>query len=85
MMPAINLGMPHHKGDDWRDKAECASIGGDLCFSDHWQDQVKAKDVCARCTVKESCLDEAVANDEHWGVWGQTSRNDRMRLRKQTA
>ena len=69
----------------WTDDAACATTDPDMFFSDHWQDQAKAKDICSLCPVREICRDEAMANNEQWGVWGMLSRNDRIRLGKQTA
>ena len=41
----------------------------------------EAKAVCAGCPVREACLDYALANSEHFGVWGGTTERERRRLR----
>jgi len=46
-------------------------------------DIAKAKDVCARCPVREPCLELGMAVSVDHGVWGQTSPDDRRELRRQ--
>ncbi len=53
--------------------ARCADGNGTLTplfFSDHVLDIARAKAICAKCAVRESCLDEALEREEPWGVWG---------------
>jgi WhiB family redox-sensing transcriptional regulator len=40
-----------------------------------------AKTVCARCTVRADCLDYALTEEIHFGVWGGTSEKERRALR----
>jgi len=66
----------------WRDNAAC--IGQqELFFSDHKLTVVmKAKQICATCTVKEQCLEHAMLNSE-FGVWGGLTANERRRKRRE--
>ena len=56
-----------------RQVARCADGNGTLTplfFSDHVLDIARAKAICAKCALAESCLDEALEREEPWGVWG---------------
>ena len=53
--------------------ARCADGNGTLTplfFSDHVLDIARAKAICARCALAESCLSGALEREEPWGVWG---------------
>ncbi len=53
--------------------ARCADGNGTLAplfFSDHVLDIARAKAICARCALTESCLSDAIDREEPWGVWG---------------
>ncbi|MEO6651444.1 MAG: WhiB family transcriptional regulator [Ilumatobacteraceae bacterium] len=53
--------------------ARCADGNGTLTplfFSDHVLDIARAKAICARCALTESCLNDAIEREEPWGVWG---------------
>ena len=41
-----------------------------LFFSENPTDGARAKAICARCAVKDLCLDRAIARAEPYGVWG---------------
>src|SRR5690606_41946778 len=51
----------------------CADRNGTLTplfSSDHTPDIARAKAICAKCALRESCLSEALEREEPWGVWG---------------
>ena len=53
--------------------ARCADGNGTLTplfFSDHVIDIARAKAICAKCVLRERCLDDALERREPWGVWG---------------
>jgi hypothetical protein len=53
--------------------ARCADGNGTLTplfFSDHILDIARAKAICGRCALRESCLAGALEREEPWGVWG---------------
>jgi WhiB family redox-sensing transcriptional regulator len=53
--------------------ARCAdprSTYASLFFSESPIDGARAKAICARCSVKELCLERAIARAEPFGVWG---------------
>lgn len=41
-----------------------------------------AKALCASCPLQKLCLDTALANDEHWGIWGGLTGEERAILRR---
>lgn len=54
-------------------RARCSDGAGTLShlfFSDDDLDVARAKAICRTCTLKESCLDGALARSEAYGVWG---------------
>ena len=53
--------------------ARCADGNGTLTplfFSDHVLDIARAKAICGKCALRESCLADALDREEPWGVWG---------------
>jgi len=41
-----------------------------------------AKALCASCPLQQLCLDTALAQDEHWGIWGGLTADERSILRR---
>jgi WhiB family transcriptional regulator, redox-sensing transcriptional regulator len=57
---------------DWS-RARCrdgAATMLPLFFSEQLDDIARAKAICAKCPVIESCLEGALVRREPWGVWG---------------
>ncbi len=49
-------------------------------------DQVsQAKAICTDCRVRQPCLDFALATGQIHGVWGGTTEEERLRLRRHRA
>jgi len=69
---------------DWMADALCAEPAyGDLpWFAGRGQPIDACKAVCARCAVRDACLDHAVENWIDEGVWGGTSPRERRRIRR---
>lgn len=83
----IELGMPHirRKGDEstslaWQADALCAQVDPEAFFPEKGGSTRDAKKICASCTVKETCLEYALANDERTGIWGGLSERERRTL-----
>lgn len=75
---------------DWRHRAECLNEDPELFFpigsSGPAMAQVdRAKAVCARCNVQETCLKWALDNNQDAGVWGGMSEDERRTLKRRTA
>jgi WhiB family redox-sensing transcriptional regulator len=64
--------------------AACFKVDPDIFMPegvDHIKITREAKAVCATCPLVETCLDYAINNDE-WGVWGGSTMQERMFLRR---
>lgn len=57
----------------------------DWFFSRNPHQQRSAKAICARCPIREPCLQEALDDEEIVGVWGGTSTGERIRMRRTRA
>lgn len=75
----------------WRDFAACYGKNTDIFFptgeagrgggiSDH--DIAKAKAICARCPVGDSCLQYALTKPERDGIWGGMTAEERREERR---
>lgn len=56
-----------------RNSARCADGNGTLTplfFSDDNVDIARAKAICSRCSLRPTCLKNALDRLEPWGVWG---------------
>lgn len=72
--PAVDTSWMAHKA--------CKPEHGDLFFPGRGESTAPAKAICARCPVAGECLDFALRNGEHVGIWGGTSERDRRALRR---
>ena len=72
------------------DGAECRRTDRpDIFFSDtekKGKDKERyvrlAKEVCARCTIKDDCLLYALRNNEEFGIWGGLTEAERKELKR---
>jgi WhiB family transcriptional regulator, redox-sensing transcriptional regulator len=91
MPPTLTCVRPvRSTGADWRDHAACRDMDTELFFpvgtSGPALDQIgRAKQVCARCPVRSSCLEWALATGQNAGVWGGTTEDERRALRPRHA
>lgn len=69
--------------EDWRTLAECHGVDPALFYPGRGESTKEAKAVCARCPVREQCLDFALANREVFGIWGGLSERERRKVRRQ--
>lgn len=69
---------------DWMSEAACKGVDPNLFHPErgHNPDLYAAKAVCRECTVREDCLEHALADPETRGVWGGTSERERKRIRR---
>jgi hypothetical protein len=64
----------------WKLSAACATSTANF-YPTRGESSRPAKAVCAECPVRQDCLDYAMANDEHYGIWGGLSEKERRRFR----
>ncbi|MFT8649590.1 MAG: WhiB family transcriptional regulator [Bifidobacterium psychraerophilum] len=67
----------------WQHEALCAQTDPEAFFPDKGGSTREAKKVCARCEVREQCLQWAVDHDERFGIWGGMSERERRRYKKE--
>lgn len=66
---------------NWEAMARCRTeaVPSALFFSEDLGEIADAKRICAECPVMASCLEQAIVNQEPFGVWGgQLFLNGRM-------
>ena len=56
--------------DDWRDNPNPCRAKPHLFFSDLDTETNEAKALCADCPSRVRCLDHAIRQPEHHGIWG---------------
>jgi WhiB family redox-sensing transcriptional regulator len=71
----------------WRDRAACLHEDLDLFFPVGKTGPAllqieKAKAVCRRCEVVDSCLSWAMESGQDAGVWGSLSEDERRALKR---
>ncbi len=65
---------------DWREQAICIDMPPGFFYPERSHEKAAAaKAVCATCPVRQECLDEAIENNEKYGVWGGMDTTERMR------
>lgn len=67
---------------DWREQARCAETDPEIFFPDKGGSTRDAKGVCLVCDVRHDCLQEALDNDERFGIWGGLSERERRKLKR---
>lgn len=73
---------------DWRELARCKEMDPDLFFPVGTTGpallQIEAaKAVCRSCTVRQQCLEFALASNQEYGVWGGTTEEERRYMRRE--
>lgn len=67
----------------WMQDAACATTDPELFFPEREEGggtAAHAKRICARCDVRDKCLEYALRNGETEGIWGGLSSRQRRRL-----
>ncbi len=72
---------------DWRTLAACIEEDPELFFpvgstGPAVEQAEEAKRVCARCDVREPCLEFAIATNQDAGVWGGLTEDERRTLKR---
>ena len=71
----------------WREHAACRSCNPDLFFpagttGAALHEIVAAKAVCAQCPVQSQCLRFALRTGQAYGIWGGTTEDERVTMRR---
>lgn len=67
----------------WRNRSACRGVDPDIFFPVSDEDAGPAKAICAECSVREACLEYALATRERDGVWGGATERERRRIIRQ--
>jgi WhiB family transcriptional regulator, redox-sensing transcriptional regulator len=68
----------------WRDKGRCKGVDPEVFYPEDDEDPgFEAKEICATCPVRETCLEHAITAREKAGVWGGYTARERRRLVRQ--
>ena len=71
---------PDPQDASWESDAICRQVDPELWFPGEGDNPRDAKRICARCPVRDACLEYALAHDERFGVWGGLSGRERRAL-----
>ena len=67
----------------WRDQAACRGLDPVVFYPVSEQEEATAKDICGECTVRQSCLEHAIAHREKEGIGGGATERERRRIIRQ--
>jgi hypothetical protein len=68
---------------EWHRQAACRGVGADAFIIDRgaqYEDSVRQ--LCAGCSVRQECLETALANADTTGLWGGTTPTERRQMRR---
>jgi WhiB family transcriptional regulator, redox-sensing transcriptional regulator len=85
--PIASMRLRRWDFESWRNDAACQALGVDFFFPvgdspQSLEDVNGAKTVCQSCSVQDNCLEFALATGQRFGIWGGTSENERLRIRR---
>jgi WhiB family transcriptional regulator, redox-sensing transcriptional regulator len=69
----------------WREWAACRGVDLGLFFPGRGESAEPARQVCARCPVRQPCLEFALGHGIVHGIWGGLAERDRRALRTRHA
>ena len=75
MVPLTNM--------TWRQHAACQGVEPDVFYPVSDEEADVAKAICSVCSVRQLCLEYALANREREGVWGGATERERRRIIRQ--
>jgi WhiB family redox-sensing transcriptional regulator len=65
----------------WRYRAACRGADLEFFFPGRGESAKPARQICARCPVRQPCLDYALSHGIVHGIWGGLTERDRRALR----
>lgn len=69
----------------WRSDAACRGVDPEIFHPERGESTAYPRSICASCPVQADCREYAVIANEKYGIWGDTSRRERRRLRNARA
>ena len=67
----------------WRSRGACRGLDPGVFYPASEEEAEEAKAICAVCSVRQQCLEFALANREHEGIWGGAGEKERRRIIRQ--
>lgn len=67
----------------WMRLAACRSMDTEEFYPPRGGDLAGPRAVCAECPVQNECLNYAIENGDHFGIWGGLSDKQRRKVRRQ--
>ena len=68
----------------WREVGRCKGVDPEVFYPEDDEDPgEEAKAICSMCSVRETCLEQAIVGREKIGVWGGYTARERRRLVRQ--
>ena len=64
----------------WRRWSACQGLDPSIFFPVSDEESDEARAVCEACIVRDDCLEFALENREHEGVWGGATERERRRI-----
>jgi WhiB family redox-sensing transcriptional regulator len=65
----------------WQERAACRGADPELFFPERGRSADPARRICARCPVRQPCLEYALGHGIRDGIWGGLAERDRRELR----
>jgi WhiB family redox-sensing transcriptional regulator len=75
-----NLAAPARFAARWRERAACRGTELDVFFPERGEPAGPARQMCARCPVRQPCLEYALSNRITHGIWGGLTDRERRPL-----
>ena len=69
-----------HPEELWQNEAACRLLPLEVFFPPVEQEAEAAKVICSGCTVREACLESALAAGERFGIWGGLTTQERRSI-----
>ena len=84
---ALGIGPVPTSAPTWMALAACRGVDPETFYPPRGDRAAvqRARKVCRRCPVAVECLAFAVERRDPFGVWGGTTRNERVALRRESA
>ncbi|MFZ4434233.1 MAG: WhiB family transcriptional regulator [Microthrixaceae bacterium] len=64
----------------WASEAACRGLDPMIFYPATDEEAETAKEICAACPVQAECLEHAIDEREHNGVWGGATERERQRI-----
>ncbi|MFZ4668462.1 MAG: WhiB family transcriptional regulator [Microthrixaceae bacterium] len=64
----------------WAGEAACRGLDPMIFYPATDEEADTAKEICAGCPVQIECLEHAIGEREHNGVWGGATERERQRI-----